>query len=326
MRALLELRSDPAVLTFGELVLTDRVPSGNSRNASSTVVGPPTLVDALCVSAATRRPLLLTGVPGVGKTAVAAAMTNFLASNLAQAQVDGRTRIVKSASLTFSTRTDRDALLGGVDHIARLAAAQSNVVDELGSFFRPGVFGAAFRPSPTSATELASRKGERSEPIADVVVLLLDEIDKADSSLPNDLLDAIDRGEFRDDLGRRHEADAAVFTVITSNDERDLPDAFMRRCIPFRLVVPGRAGLVAIGLAAFANDQRLKRLNPLSPEQIGLLADLFTPPENDAPGSRSPGTAEFIDLLATVAQLELGDDIDRIRDLAPLVWVKHPAR
>lgn len=319
VRALNELRQDLKQQRFGQLVLTDRISPGGGPGQRTK--GPPTLVDALCVAAATRRPLLLTGVPGVGKTAVAAALVEFLRSDRSQALAEGLAGTIENASLTFSTRTDREALLGGIDHISRLAVAQENEVGEPDEFFRTGVFGAAFRPKPgAEPTALVPRTTSDT----DVVVLLLDEIDKAEPSLPNDLLDAIDRKEFKDDLGRTHSVDAALFTVITSNAERDLPDAFMRRCIPFHIDVPDRDALVAIGKAVLTSDVRLKGLGSPSDAAITRLAETFADHADSGQGlERKPGTAEFIDLLVTVTQLGLGDDPDWMVRLAPLLWTKR---
>jgi MoxR-like ATPase len=306
----LALRNDPNRRTLGPMVLTERV--GGEKGGDG-----PTLVDALFVAAATRRPLLITGLPGVGKTAVAGAVAEFLRSALGP-------MAVAEASLIFSTRTDREALLGGVDHVRRLAAAQKVDVKELGDHFVAGVFGAGFRLDTAEESEGSAAIDVTAPVEADIVVLLLDEIDKADPSLPNDLLDVLDRQSFVDDLGRTHRADTATFTVITSNAERDLPDAFMRRCIPFQMAVPDIDGLVAIGLAAFTNDERLGGRQPWSEAAIRFLAAAFT--NESGPRRRRAGTAEFLDALVAADALDIGEgDVDRISGLAALLWAKPTA-
>lgn len=316
-----QLRDSPSSPRLGPLVLTERVAggiveSGGSAGATTTG-GPPTLVDALFVAAVTRRPLLITGPPGVGKTAVAYALNSYLGDN-------GLSVSDRPAALTFSSRTDREALLGGVDHVRRLAAAQQGREGLAEAPFDAGVFGAAFRVDPS--IQASTTVDVCAAPDVDAVVVLLDEIDKADPSLPNDLLDVLDRQSFEDELGRIHRAATAVLTVVTSNAERDLPPAFVRRCIPFHMEVPDVAGLVAIGAAAFEHDTRLGDHDRWDDQAITALASAFRRAHDDAPNrhERSPGTAEFLDALVTAVELGVDDSVTEIERMGSMLWSKRP--
>ncbi len=280
-------------------------------------------VEAIHAALATCRPLLVRGEPGTGKSQLARAAACALGRAFVATVIDAQTE-------------PRD-LLYTIDAVARLAEAQAlGAYRQLGPhevqariaverFLQPGPLWWAFAWNDAKAQERpgGGNRCHRSKPPgwteAAGVVLLIDEIDKADSTVPNGLLEALGHGHFEKPTGGRvgFQADNPPLVVITTNEERALPDAFVRRCLVLQLglptdVDPGKADakiadwLVQRGRAHFANtDEAVLR------EAARLLVKHRR--EVDAVGLCPPGQAEYLDLVRAVttqrgpkdAQLEL---------------------
>ncbi|MBL8020602.1 MAG: MoxR family ATPase [Leptospirales bacterium] len=164
---------------------------------------PPALEEAVRVAEITERPLLLKGEPGTGKTLLAEAMAASRNRELFRWHI-------KSISQARDGLYFYDALTRLND--SRFAEASEKVKD-IENYIQPGPLGQAF---------------ESSAPC----IVLIDEIDKADSEFPNDLLLELDQMEFViTETGRRVKAKQRPLAIITSNNEKELPDAFLRRCI-----------------------------------------------------------------------------------------------
>jgi MoxR-like ATPase len=289
-------------------------------------------IAALNAALVTGRPLLVRGEPGTGKSQLARAAAEALGRAFLSHAVDSRTET-------------RD-LLWTVDAVARLAEAQilgamhghapDAAMERIAvrRFLQPGPLWWAF--DWASAREQAKRAGV-SEPLApegwDVArgtVLLIDEIDKADPGVPNGLLDALGHGRF-DVPGTDGEPvvmDRArrPLVVITTNEERALPDAFLRRCLVLHLALPAeRAALVAVLIArGRAHFSEKKCADAVLREAAELLAtDREKLRERDlAP----PGLAEYIDLLLAVTEQRTGQEaqIELLRSIAKFALRKHP--
>lgn len=285
-------------------------------------------IDAVRAAVVTGRPLLVRGDPGTGKSQLARAAAEALGRAFVPHAVDSRTET-------------RD-LLWSIDAVARLAKAQvlgalrdcdaekaERSVDVI-HFVQPGPLWWAFDwPS-------AEKQAERvhvSAPLTPEgwtyergVVVLVDEIDKADSAVPNGLLDALGHGRF-DVPGRAPVAldrERRPLVVITTNEERALPDAFLRRCLVLHLALPGdRAALV---------KSLVEHGGAHFPEcAVAVLAKAAEQLANDREkirkqGLSPPGLAEYIDVIHAVTELGTTEEqqIDLLARVSAFAFEKHP--
>lgn len=280
----------------------------------------PELVRAIKVAMVTKRPLLLRGAPGCGKTT--------LASDLARQL--GRVFL----SQVVTSRTEARDLEWQFDAIRRLSDAQVNTdemraqVADLARYVEPQVLWWGF--DPASARTRGGATGGAAPRIPAAVadpatdsqgaVVLIDEIDKAEPELANDLLEPFDVDGFTvAETGRVVQRQRSrVFLVITTNEARDLPDAFLRRCVVFELERPTAATLRQIAAAHLGADigERVD-LDAITGELDRLAS---TARER---GLRAPGTAEFLDTVRACAELGLSAQSDEWRAVTRLTLWKH---
>lgn len=236
---------------------------------------------AIDVALATGRPLLVQGPPGAGKSSLASYAANQLSWPL-------RTYVV-------SSRTESRDLLWTYDALERLNDAQANQLKEPADYVRPGVLFWAF--APTQAAELTGVKAGKQ---ATRSVVLIDEIDKADSDIPNGLLVAL--GSMRFTIAETKDeitGNNPPLVFITSNDERRLPSAFIRRCIRLELTSPEGNELIKIGNRHFPEVSHA--LLTAIARQLDAHAKA-TPREE-----RKPSTAEFLDAIQACVALHLDE-------------------
>ena len=230
-----------------------------------------------------RRPLLVKGEPGTGKTVLAHEIATALGGPLIEWHIKSTTRAVQG--------------LYEYDAVARLRDGQLGDprVHDIANYIRRGKLWHAFT-SP------------------ELPVLLIDEIDKADIEFPNDLLQELDRMEFHVyETGETVRAVERPVVVITSNNEKELPDAFLRRCFFHYIRFPDRDTMAQIVEAHYPSIQKLL---------VSRALDLFYE-VREVPGiKKKPSTSELLDWLKLLLHedmpLEVLQDRDPTRAIPPL--------
>jgi MoxR-like ATPase len=251
------------------------------------------------VALATGRPLLVRGRPGSGKSSLAADVAQRLGWRYYEN--------------TTTSRTRARELLWSFDAVRRLSDATTDSVRDQLAYVTPGVLWWAFSVKSAAArgmTEdvLASRGlGHLTDPsprTGERAVVLLDEIDKADPDVPNDLLLPLGALMFtvaEVDDGPVVEAEAPPLVVITTNEERDLPRAFIRRCVVLTLPDPSPDRMMDIATAHFGSRVTRERLKEVlaAYEQIQKMR---------APEAHEPNLAEYLDAVAAATALDMRKD------------------
>lgn len=197
----------------------------------------PDLVEAVNLAIQLERPLLIKGEPGCGKTRLARAVAYELGLPYEAWNIKSTSRAKDGLYTYDAVGRLRDAQLAAA---GRLSDHKIHDIDQPETYIKWGSLGRAFLNEQTT-------------------VVIIDEIDKADIDFPNDLLLELDEQRFViEETGEKKQAKAVPIVFITSNDEKDLPDAFLRRCLFHFLEFPKRQQLIEIINAHFtASPERL---------------------------------------------------------------------
>lgn len=252
----------------------------NGFTGTNHYIAAPELIQAVNVAIELEKPLLIKGEPGTGKTMLADAIR----------EATGKKLFVWNIK---STTKAQDGLYV-YDTIQRLYDSQfgEEGVDDISHYIKLGMLGEAFRSD-------------------EQVILLIDEIDKADLEFPNDLLWELDQMEFYiHETGETVKAAHRPIVVITSNAEKELPDAFLRRCIFHYIAFPDREQMQDIVNAHF--DQLEEHLLKQAMDTFYWIRSL-----KDI--RKKPSTSELIDWIR--ALLLGGIDPDAIRQELPFLGV-----
>ena len=265
-------------------------------------------IAAIEVAIATRRPLLIRGEPGSGKSQIAKAAAYILGWMF--------------HSFTVTPRTEPDDLIYRFDAVARLAEAHRGAVsldprDDL-KYYEPGPLWLAFH---WDSARLAGRKGEDNDsrrPSGHVV--LIDEIDKADSDLPNSLLEIFGERTLRlpcepyvVEVSQLLQTQPLV--ILTTNEDRELPAPFLRRCVVLTLETdPDSVDWLVSkrGCAYFSPvlNERVVRYMPHS--VLEQAAELLVEERQQFKKTTfsPPGAAEYLDLLEALHTLRVAGNLD----------------
>ena len=294
------------------------------------------LILAIHVGLDTGRPLLLTGLPGSGKSTLARHVAHLLNWRYLEEVITHQTR---GQELLYHLD-----LLERLYDTNRAGPGTDQSISDWTRYVRPGVlwqaidFSSAQKldPSldPTQSKKAQAnlhapdrpvilRTGESSSSLESApAVVLLDEIDKADPEVPNSLLQVLGRMEFFIPPLKqwvRAASDCHPLVVLTSNGERSLPDAFVRRCITYKLETPSDASLLRL-LDEFFKDWKLE------PDQKALLPVLvkrFQEIVKDQAQRRRASTAELLDLAEVCIRWKLNQDSPELEQLLN-VTVRKP--
>ena len=253
---------------------------------TSAYVATEDLKVAVNAAATLRRPLLVKGEPGTGKTVLALEIAKAFDAPLIEWHVKSTTKAQQGLYEYDAVSRLRDSQLG------------DERVHDIRNYIRRGKLWEAF----------TSQR---------LPVLLIDEIDKADIEFPNDLLQELDRMEFHVyETGETVRAAQRPIVIITSNNEKELPDAFLRRCFFHYIKFPDRETMQAIVDVHFPDIQK-----ELVRDALTVFYDI-----RDVPGlKKKPSTSELLDWLKLLMHEDLPLDVLRSRDPKKLIPPLHGA-
>ncbi|WP_232630017.1 AAA family ATPase [Methylobacterium sp. Leaf118] len=253
---------------------------------TDTYVAPPDLTIAVNAAIVLERPLLVKGEPGTGKTVLAEEIARGLGAPL----------------LTWNVKSTTKAQQGlyEYDAVSRLRDSQLGDprVSEIANYIRRGKLWEAF-----------------TAPVRPV--LLIDEIDKADIEFPNDLLTELDRMEFHVyETGETVRAAVRPIVIITSNNEKELPDAFLRRCFFHYIKFPDAETLNQIVAVHYPGIK-----HRLVEEALRVFLET-----REVPGlKKKPSTSELLDWLKLLVAEDISPETLRERDRTKLIPPLHGA-
>ncbi len=253
---------------------------------TDSYIATPDLMLAVNAALALERPLLIKGEPGTGKTLLAIEVARALGRPLYQWHIKSTTKAQQGLYEYDAVSRLRDSQLGDAK------------VADIANYIKPGVLWQAFEST-------------------DPGIVLIDEIDKADIEFPNDLLHELDRMEFY--VYETHttvRAKHRPLVVITSNNEKELPDAFLRRCFFHYIRFPDRDTMERIVDVHYPG---LKKA--LLQEALEVFFNL-----REVPGlKKKPSTSELLDWLKILLAEDISPEALRSPDKKAFIPPLHGA-
>jgi len=252
----------------------------NEFKGSQNYVASEELMRAVNIAMVLRKPLLIKGEPGTGKTVLAEAIASALGKELIVWNIKSTTKAQDGLYVYDVVQRLYDSQFGGEG------------VDNVEKYVKLGRLGDAFTAE-------------------EQVILLIDEIDKADLEFPNDLLWELDRMEFHiPETGRTVKAKHRPVVIITSNAEKELPDAFLRRCVFHYIEFPDKELMAEIVRVHFPGlDEKL----------LDQVLEAFYRIRQLPQIKKKPSTSEIIDWLQ--ALIHAGVDPGRVVREVPYLGV-----
>jgi len=252
----------------------------NEFKGSKDYVASEELLRAANIAMVLKKPLLIKGEPGTGKTVLAEAISEAMGKKLIIWNIKSTTKAQDGLYVYDVVQRLYDSQFGGKD------------VENVEQYVKLGKLGDAF-----SAEEQ--------------VILLIDEIDKADLEFPNDLLWELDRMEFHiPETGRTVTAKHRPVVIITSNAEKELPDAFLRRCVFHYIDFPDKELMAQIVRVHYPDIEE---------ELLTQVLEAFYKIRNLPQIKKKPSTSEILDWI--LALQHGGVPVDRIVAEVPYVGV-----
>ncbi|WP_339631810.1 MoxR family ATPase [uncultured Sneathiella sp.] len=253
---------------------------------TDTYVATEDLMIAVNAAITLQRPLLIKGEPGTGKTVLAQEVANALGKQFIEWNIKSTTKAQQGLYEYDAVSRLRDSQLG------------DDKVHEISNYIRPGKMWEAFTAEESP-------------------VLLIDEIDKADIEFPNDLLQELDRMEFFVyETQQTIKAQHRPLVIITSNNEKELPDAFLRRCFFHYISFPDTETMQKI-----VDVHHPDAKQELVRDALKVFFDV-----RETPGlKKKPSTSELLDWLKLLMSEDLPEDVLRSKDPSKLIPPLHGA-